>query len=210
MARRPKMELKDIVTKVTTLTNDYINKGYIFNPGTMGGSQGEMVRIDLTKDLEDGPVTIRLVIDKVVNYLDDYYRFTVEEFNKPFSDDKLDILWNGSGLYLLDEYYGIKQDGSIFYMGTEDDIKKAWDKRRDRWMNKHFDYPTEEVSSKYYGTIRSIVSRFDVPGWKRFSIKSVTTWKDVDGSIDYLVYKPNGTYFRFFRTGSKVYYHTNN
>lgn len=203
------MELKDIITKVTTLTNDYINKGYIFNPGTMGGSQGEMVRIDLTKDLEDGPVTIRLVIDKVVNHLDDYYRFTVEEFNKPFSEDKLDTLWNGKGRYLRDEYYGIKQDGSIFYMGTEDDIKKAWDRRRDRWTNKDFDFPRHEVSSKYYGTIRSIVSRFDVPGWKRFSIKSVTTWKDVDGSTDYLVRKPNGICFRFFRTGSKIYYYTN-
>ena len=199
------MELKDIITKVTTLVNSYINKGYIFNPGTMGGSQGEMVRIDLTKDLEDGPVTIRLVINKVVNHLDNYYRFTVEEFSKPFSEDKLDTLWNGSGLYILDEYYGIKQDGSIFYMGTEDDIKKAWDKRRDRWGNKCFDSSRKEVSSKYYGTIRSIVSRFDVPGWKRFSIKSVTTWRTVGGSTDYLVRKPNGTCFRFSRTGSKIY-----
>ena len=205
MARRPKMELKDIITKVTTLVNSYINKGYIFNPGTMGGSQGEMVRIDLTKDLEDGPVTIRLVIDKVYRNLDAYYRFTIESFDRPFSDDKLDTLWNGSGIYILNEYYGIKQDGSIFYMGTENDIKKAWNKRRDRWENKCFDSSRKEVSSKYYGTIRSIISKFDVPGWKRFSIKSVTTWKDVDGSTEYLVYKPNGTYLRFFRTGSKIY-----
>ena len=205
------MELKDIITKVTTLVNSYINKGYIFNPGTMGGSQGEMVRIDLTKDQDrdDNPVTIRFVIDKVCRNLDNYYRFTIEAFDRPFSEDKLDTLWNGSGLYILDEYYGIKWDGSIFYMGTEDDIKKAWNKRRDRWGNKCFDSSRKEVSSKYYGTIRSIVSRFDVPGWKRFSIKSVTTWKDVDGSTDYLVRKPNGTYLKFFRTGSKIYYYTN-
>lgn len=204
------MELKDIITKVTTITKNYIDNGWIFNPGTMGGSQGEMVRIDLTKELAGGPSTIRLVIDKVYKNLDDYYRFTIEAFDRPFSGDKLDTLWNGSGIYVLDEYYGIKQDGSIFYIGTEDDIKKAWDKRRDRWMHKDFDYPTKEVSSKYYGTIRSIVSRLDVPGWKRFSIKSVTTWKDVDGSTDYLVFKPNDTYLRFFRTGSEICYYTNN
>lgn len=204
------METKDLVTRISETTRNYLDNGWIFNPGTMGGSQGEMVRIDLFKDFEVGPTTIRLVLDKVYRDFDYYYRFTIEKFDMDYSTDKLDTLWNGEGIYVLDEYYGIKEDGSMFYMGTEDDIRKAWTKHKDRWMYKTFDYPRSEVSSKYYDLIRSIVSRFDVPGWKRFNIKSVTKWMDESGSTNYMVRKPNGTYFKFYRNGSKIYYYTNN
>ena len=204
------METKDLITRISEITRNYIDNGWIFNPGTMGGSQGEMVRIDLFKDYEAGPITLRIALDKVYKDFDNYYRFTIERFERDYSTDKLDTLWNGSGIYILDEYYGIKEDGSIFYMGTEANIKAALYKHHDRWVYKTFDYPRTEVSSKYYDLIRSIVSRFDVPGWKRFNIKSVTRWKDESGSTNYIVNKPNGSYFRFYRNGSKIYYYTNN
>lgn len=203
------METKDIVTRISEITRNYLDKGWIFNPGTMGGSQGEMVRVDLFKDFERGPVTLRIVLDKTYMDFDDYYRFTIEKFDRDYSMDKLDTLWNGSGIYILEEYYGIKDDGSIFYMGSEADIKNAWSKHRDRFVYKTFDYSHKEVSSKYYGLIRSIVSRFNVPGWKRFDIKSVITWKNESGSTNYLVVKPNGAYFKFYRTRTHLCHYTN-
>ena len=96
------METKDLVTKITDITKNYIDNGWIFNPGTMGGSQGEMIRIDLFKDFEAGPITIRIALDKVYRDFDDYYRFTIERFERDYSTDKLDTLWNFSGIYILD------------------------------------------------------------------------------------------------------------
>lgn len=115
-----------------------------------------------------------------------------------------------TGNYTLDEYYGIKEDGSLFYFGSEVDIRQAWRKHEQRWYDNSCNYPTKKVDSKYYGLIKSIVSRFDIPGWKRFEIKSVTTWKNRDGSTNYLVVKPNGSTFRFYRTKDKILYYTNN
>lgn len=203
------MELKDLVTKATNTTGDYIKNGWILNSSTMGGSQGEMVRVDLTKDFEAGPATIRISITKTYRGLDDYYRFTVESFDTGFDPSSSTILWNGKGITVLEEYYRIKRDGSIYYIGTEADADNARRRKQQRWEYTSFNYPTKKVDSKYYGTIRSIVSRFDVPGWKRFNIKSVTTWKNRAGSTNYLVVKPNGSTFRFCRTGSNIYYCSN-
>lgn len=204
------MELKDLVTKATSITGNYIKNGWIFNPGTMGGSQGEMVRVDLTKDFEGGPATVRISITKSYIYLDDYYRFTVESFDTGFDPNSSTILWNGKGLTVLDEYYGIKRDGSIYYMGTKADIKNADDRQRQRRDYKTFNCPRKKVDSKYYGLIRSIVSRFDIPGWKRFDIKSVTTWKNKAGSTNYKVVKNNGRTLQFYRTKDKILFYTNN
>lgn len=202
------MELKDLVTKVTTTTGNYINNGWILNPSTMGGSQGEMVRVDLTKDFEAGPATVRISI--IRNYIHgDNYRFLVESFNMGFDPDSSIHLWTGKGLTVLEEYYGIKRDGSIYYMGTEADINRAYRKYVQRWNYKSFNDPTKEVDTKYYGLIRSIVSRFDIPGWRRFNIKSVTTWRSSAGSTDYLVVKPNGRSLQFYRTKDKILYYTN-
>lgn len=205
------MELKDLVTKVTTIIGNYIKNGWIFNPGTMGGSQGEIVKVDLTKDLEAGPTTTRIAINKVCRGVDDYYRFTIEAFDRSFTSDSLGAtLWNGRGNYILDEYYGVKEDGSIFYFGSEGDIEQAHRKHVQRWNYKSFNDPTKEVDSKYYGLIRSIVSRFDIPGWKRFEIKDVTTWRNRAGSVDYRVLKNDGHYFQFYRVKDKIFYYTNN
>lgn len=203
------MELKDLVTKATRITGNYIKNGWILNPSTMGGSQGEMVRVDLTKDFEGGPATVRISITKSYFYVDDYYRFMVESFDTGFDSSSSTILWNGKGFKGRDEYYGIKRDGSIYYMGTKADIKKAEDRQRQRWDYKSFNDPTKQVDSKYYGLIKSIVSRFDIPGWKRFEIKSVTTWKNKAGSTNYLVVKPNGSIFRFYRTKDKILFYSN-
>ena len=204
------MELKDLVTRISEITRNYLNNGWIFNPGTMEGSQGEKIRIDLFKNFEAGPITLRIALVKVYRSFDDYYRFTIERFERDYTTDGFSSLWNGSGIYILDEYYGISKNGSIFYGGTEANIKAAWTKHGDRLAYKTFDYPHKDISSKYYDLIRSIVSKFDVPGWKRFQIKSVTSWKNEAGSINYMVKKPNGSYFKFYRTGSKIYYHSNN
>lgn len=204
------MELKDLVTKVTNTTGNYIKNGWIFNPGTMGGSQGELVRVDLTKDFEAGPATIRISINKTYRGLDDYYRFRVESFDTGFDPSSSAILWNGEGLTVLEEYYGIKRDGSIYYMGTEADIDNAGRRKQQRWDYKSFNYPTKKVDSKYYDLIRSIVSKFDIPGWKRFEIKDVTTWKNKAGSTNYMVVKPNGKTLQFYRTKDKILFYTNN
>lgn len=203
------MELKDLVIKATRITGNYIKNGWILNASTMGGSQGEMLKVDLTKDFEGGPATVRISITKSYIYLDDYYRFTVESFDTGFDPHSSTILWNGEGTIGLDEYYGIKRDGSIYYMGTKADINKAGSRKQQRWGYKPFNYPHKKVDSKYYDLIKSIVSRFDIPGWKRFEIKDVTTWKNKAGSTNYMVVKPNGRTFQFYRTKDKILFYTN-
>lgn len=198
------MELKDLVTKATNITGDYIKNGWIFNPGTMGGSQGEMLKVDLTKDFEGGPATVRISITKSFFYLDDYYRFTVESFDTGFDPSSSTILWNGKGFTGLDEYYGIKRDGSIYYMGTKADIDNAGRRKQQRWDYKTFNCPPKEVDSKYYPIFKKIVQSFNKPGWKRFDIKSVSIRAD-DSKKYYMVKKTNGESFFLKRTGSKFY-----
>lgn len=202
------MELKDLVTKATNITGDYIKNGWILNPSTMGGSQGEIVRVDLTKDFEAGPATIRISI--IRNYIHgDNYRFLIESFNTGFDPSSSIVLWTGKGLTVLEEYYGIKRDGSIYYMGTEADINRAYRKHVQRWNYKSFNDPTKDVDTKYYDLIRSIVSRFDIPGWRRFNIKSVTTWRNRAGSTNYLVVKSNGRTFQFYRAKDHILFYSN-
>lgn len=73
------MKMVDINKEFTRIINNYIKAGYIFNPRSMGGSQGEIGKVDLVK----GEELIRVWLDK--------------EASKNWYDEKV---WNGYTVYL--------------------------------------------------------------------------------------------------------------
>jgi len=50
------MKFETINRKFTEVVSEWIGKGYAFNTATMGGSQGEIAKVDLT----DGKEIIRI------------------------------------------------------------------------------------------------------------------------------------------------------
>ena len=58
------MTYANINKRFSEIVTEYLNKGYTFNTATMGGSQGEVAKVDLT----DGTNIIRISIESFSNW----------------------------------------------------------------------------------------------------------------------------------------------
>lgn len=58
------MKYAEVNKRFSEIVVEYIGKGYVINTGTMGGSQGEIARVDLT----DGSEIIRVYADTFADY----------------------------------------------------------------------------------------------------------------------------------------------
>lgn len=132
------MRFININEKFTELVSSYINKGYTFNTASMGGSEGEISRVDLTNGaeiiriyvknfndwendmpLEGVEIVVGLSTDKVVPHMHcDFY--------KAISSSRLDVIYN-------ERYYTIgcnQKLGRVY--GTKGEAEAAIQKRIDR------------------------------------------------------------------------------
>ena len=105
------MKMKDINKKFTELVSEYIGKGYTINLSTMGGSQGEVGKVDLIK----GDHFIRVYVDNGMesgSYLD-YTSLCVGEINN-YDPHSSDIVWykNLTTVYQI-IYYKVDTDWYI-------------------------------------------------------------------------------------------------
>lgn len=101
------MSTKDIETRIVTASHfasvkvaEYLSKGFILNP-TMGGSQGEILKVDLTND----EITYRIVVLMRYEGLEDKVYCRVIKFESGFDAFNSNILWNVRGHIVIDQEF---------------------------------------------------------------------------------------------------------
>lgn len=123
------MKYADINKRYTEIVAEHIGKGYIINSTSMGGSQGETCKIDLT----NGAEIIRIMVDTFSDWnvnlkgVEIIVGRALDPDVKPHSSSGWNTLWNNRLEILFTErFYEIGEDcrhGT--YYGTEEDAKAA-------------------------------------------------------------------------------------
>ena len=153
------MKYADINTRYTAIVAEYMAKGYTINTRSMCGSQGDYAHIDLT----DGAEVIRIMVDTFHEWAD------ITLWN-----NRLDII-SKERFYEIgaDRYHG------KFY-GTLEDATAAQLLRRQRYMNRHQDSGSQDISPKAMEVAKRIIRR-------EFGVKRIC-------EADIKVSKHDGTY----------------
>lgn len=108
-------KMNDIAAIATAKVNELTAKGFIFNFGTMAGSQGDDFKADLTKD----GITYR------VRVYDEYRSgkcveiFEVRKYEQSFADDSFNTLWNQDG-EVVESHVWYRMENRNGYVYTDD------------------------------------------------------------------------------------------
>lgn len=179
------MKFESINKRFTEKVAAWMAKGYYINSSTMGGSQGEISKIDLT----DGNEIIRILLTQESKFEKSgpmaFHRIDVvtltvgraleENHVYPNSSRTWDTLWNNrldvletEDFYKIDESY----DGEAWY-GTKEEACKANDKRLARYNSKSSEKPVESAKAKEI-LLKAIRKRPGMKSVRPGEIKSVT------------------------------------
>lgn len=187
---------KDIENIYTDTVREYLDNGYRIYYSTMGGSQGEIAKIDLTNDNE----VIRILLGSktehyrehpIHKYMDlDYLTIIVgRNTDKLWGDSFSDIIWN-EHLELISEirFYKIGRKNNSFF-GTKQEAIDAMCKYYDRCTDIDSWNNTERIeitSDKAKKIVLSFVKR-------QPKCKSATV-KDIE-KIEKVIYKNDKVYY---------------
>lgn len=129
------MTMNEISAIATAKVNEFIEKGYVFNFGTMAGSQGDMFYADLNK----GNITYRV---RVYNSEDEDYNdllvLEVRRVERGFVTDFLgNTIWNSDGEVVESRtWYRVNRRGGKVYTDDFENIVAARMIRRERRMSR--------------------------------------------------------------------------
>ena len=123
------MNIQDIGALFTERVNEYLAHGYRFCINTMGGSQGEDAKVDLT----NGKDFIRVMVDRCMKDYKDCVAITVGKATNVNYKRWREIVWNNS-LQIISEdvFYEISRN----YYGTIEEVDVANAKRMKREHNR--------------------------------------------------------------------------
>ena len=173
---------KDIENIYTDTVREYLDNGYRIYYSTMGGSQGEIAKVDLTNDNE----VIRILLGSktehyrehpIHKYMDlDYLTIIIgRNTDKLRGDSFSDIIWN-EHLELISEirFYKIGRKNNSFF-GTKQEAIEAMCKYYDRLTPIDYWYDTKKIifnSNKAKNIVLPFVKR-------QYKCKSITI-KDIE------------------------------
>lgn len=187
---------KDIENIYTDTVREYLDNGYRIYYPTMGGSQGEIAKIDLTNDKEViriflGSKTENYREHPVHKYMDlDYFTIIVgRNTDKLWGDSFSDIIWN-EHLELISEirFYKIGRKNNSFF-GTKQEAIDAMLKYYERLKFRSFDWAEERIEIN-----SDEAKRIVLPFVKRqYKCKSATV-KDIE-KIEKIIFKNDKVYY---------------
>lgn len=196
---------KDIENIYTYIIKGYLENGYRIYYSTMGGSQGEIAKVDLTNDKE---IIRVLLCSKTENYREhpihkymdlDYFTIIVgRNTDKLWGDSFADIIWN-EHLELISEirFYKIGRKNNSFF-GTKQEAIDAMHKYYERLKFKSFDWAEERIEIN-----SDEAKRIVLPFVKRqYKCKSATV-KDIE-KIEKVIPK-NGKVYYIVQVRGKKY-----
>ena len=187
---------KDIENIYTDTVREYLDNGYRIYYPTMGGSQGEIAKIDLTNDKEViriflGSKTENYREHPVHKYMDlDYFTIIVgRNTDKLWGDSFSDIIWN-EHLELISEirFYKIGRKNNSFF-GTKQEAIDAMLKYYERLKFRSFNWAEERIEIN-----SDEAKRIVLPFVKRqYKCKSATV-KDIE-KIEKIIFKNDKVYY---------------
>lgn len=169
------MKFIDINREFTAAASSYMAQGYYINAGTMGGSQGEIAAIDLTNGTE--------IIRVLLNTFNDYHGTEgveliagrVKDDVKPNQEDRWSTVWN-ERLEVISskKFYRLNNRAQDGFYGTEEAAIAAEEKRFDRYVIRHFNNSTVDVTKKAAPVVKKYIhEKFGVRRVKMDDIKVV-------------------------------------
>lgn len=129
------MTMNDISAIATAKVNEFIEKGHVFNFGTMAGSQGGVFYADLVK----GNITYRI---RVYNSEDKDYNeilvLEVRKVEKDFVEDSLgNTIWNNEGEIVESHtWYRVNRHKRDIFVDNFENIVAARMIRKERRMSR--------------------------------------------------------------------------
>lgn len=121
----------DIAAIATAKVNELIENGFVFNFGTMAGSQGDDFKADLTKD----GITYRIrVFHKREDY--DIEVLEVRKYEQDFADTNFITLWNKDGEVVESQvWYRLRNRNCCVYIDDAEAFENMQDLRYARDIN---------------------------------------------------------------------------
>ena len=119
--------MNDIATIATAKVNELIEKGFVFNFGTMAGSQGDDFKADLTKD----GITYRIRVFHEYKGFNDIEVLEVRKYERDFADSSFGSLWNHDG-EVVESHVWYRMSNRNGYVYT-DDVEAFEDARELRY-----------------------------------------------------------------------------
>nr|DAG79748.1 MAG TPA: hypothetical protein [Caudoviricetes sp.] len=107
--------MNDIAAIATAKVNELIANGFIFNFGTMAGSQGDDFKADLTKD----GITYRIRVYREHRSGKSVEVFEVRKYEQNFADDSFNTLWNHDG-EVVESHVWYRMENRNGYVYTDD------------------------------------------------------------------------------------------
>lgn len=135
------MKFVDINRKFTEAVTEWIGKGYIINSATMGGSQGEISKVDLTNGSEIIRVLLNSTGHPITKIEDRFYSFDIVELTVgrvtdqivPNSPSVWDTVWNEHlEVISSEEFYEIGRNRREKWYGTKAEAIAQQDKNWER------------------------------------------------------------------------------
>jgi hypothetical protein len=132
--------MNDIAAIATAKVNELIKNGFVFNFGTMAGSQGDDFKADLTKD----GITYRVRVFHEFGYdgFDDAEILEVRKYEQNFADDSFASLWNKDGEVVESHVWyrrgGGRRNGYV-YTDDVEAFEAAQELSRTRYLNRKDD-----------------------------------------------------------------------
>lgn len=210
---------QDVEIIFTEKVQEYMNMGYRLNIGTMGGSQGEVGKVDLT-DGANEIVRIRLETGMLKGTWTTGAIIYIESFGMDVQDNNsfncFDHLWNGQGEEIERIEFVEVQSGdrynSVKYITREDyDNNRVQEIREERMMRSAGDDADSRVLKKYDSkVVLGILRRVKGLGTcKEEDIERVQNVSDLSGGRRYYIgiahHRVRGVYVSAFETSPSRY-----
>lgn len=135
--------MNDIAAIATAKVNELIANDFVFNFGTMAGSQGDNFKADLTKD----GITYRVRVFHEFGYknFDDVEILEVRKYEQDFADDSFASLWNKDGEVVESHvWYRMRNRNGYVYTDDVEAFEAAQELSYARYINS-MDDDTESV-----------------------------------------------------------------
>lgn len=155
--------MNDIAAIATAKVNELIANGFIFNFGTMAGSQGDDFKADLTKD--GITYRVRVFHDFGYNGFDDAEILEVRKYEQDFADDSFASLWNKDGEVVESHvWYRMRNRNGYVYTDDVEAFEAAQELSRTRYLNRKDDntksiIAPEKVIEKFVLTVATSAPR---------------------------------------------------
>lgn len=127
-------KMNDIAAIATAKVNEFIANGFVFNFGTMAGSQGDDFKADLTKD--GITYRIRVFHESRYNGFDDAEILEVRKYEQDFADSSFESLWNKDGEVVESHvWYRMRNRNGYVYTDDTEAFEAAQKLSHARYIN---------------------------------------------------------------------------